>query len=199
MRLPARLAVMIMLFILIPAADAMAAKVRVDYDREADFESYKTFGWKDSVANSLAKNSLVHSRIKNGIEDQLSRGGLAQSDDSPDVLVTYHTDVQEEVRIDPVPLGYTYGPGWYYDPYWTGYYGPTVVGTTQVVTYRTGTLVVDIVDAKSQKVVFRGVAEDTLSEKMEKNEKKVYSVLEKMAKQFHSMRKKQLKQEAKSK
>ncbi len=55
---------------------------------------------------------------------------------------------------------------------------------TTVHEYRVGTLVVDIFDAKSKALVFRGIAQDELSDKPEKNQKKAQKAAEKMFKDF---------------
>jgi len=46
-------------------------------------------------------------------------------------------------------------------------------GTATTTTYTVGTLVVDMYDARTKELAFRGTAQDTLSDKPEKNEKKV--------------------------
>ena len=56
--------------------------------------------------------------------------------------------------------------------------------TTTVNEYRVGTLVVDIFDAKTKQLMFRGTAQDELSDKAEKNIKKMEKVSEKMFKKF---------------
>ena len=47
-----------------------------------------------------------------------------------------------------------------------------------------GTLVVDIFDAKTKALVFRGTASDELSDKADKNMKKLEKVTDKMFKDF---------------
>jgi hypothetical protein len=56
--------------------------------------------------------------------------------------------------------------------------------TTTVREYAVGTLVVDIFDAKSKNLLFRGTASDELSDKVEKNQKKAAKAFEKMFKKF---------------
>jgi hypothetical protein len=56
--------------------------------------------------------------------------------------------------------------------------------TTTVDKIPVGHLVVDIGDAKTKKLLWQGTAQDTLSDKPEKNEKKIESALEKMFKKF---------------
>jgi hypothetical protein len=47
-----------------------------------------------------------------------------------------------------------------------------------------GTMIVDLYDAKNQTLVWRGVAQDTLSDKGDKNQKLVSKALDKMFKQW---------------
>jgi hypothetical protein len=56
--------------------------------------------------------------------------------------------------------------------------------TTTTSEYLVGTLVVDIFDAKTKQLIFRGTATDELSDKPEKNQKKVEKATQKMFKDF---------------
>ena len=53
-----------------------------------------------------------------------------------------------------------------------------------VLVLLTGTLVVDIFNAKSKALMFRGTATDELSDKPEKNQKKLAKASDKMFKEF---------------
>ncbi len=72
---------------------------------------------------------------------------------------------------------YTGMPGWY----WQGWDG---FATTTVDYNKVGTLVVDIFDSATKKLIWRGVATDTLSSKPEKNDKKLEHAVEKMFDKF---------------
>ena len=56
--------------------------------------------------------------------------------------------------------------------------------TTTTETYKVGTLVVDIFDAKTKKLLWRGSSRDTLSGKPEQNEKKLNKGVMKMFDHF---------------
>jgi hypothetical protein len=56
--------------------------------------------------------------------------------------------------------------------------------TTTVSEYMVGTLVVDIFDAKTKALLFRGTASDEISDKTDKNIKKVDKAMDKMFKDF---------------
>jgi hypothetical protein len=179
--------------ILVLAAGPVAAqKVYVDYDRTADLESYHTFAWsEDTPEASLSDNNpFIHSRIKNAIEYYLTKGGLTEVEHDPDLYVTYYGEASEKVSFmtTSVGYGYGYGPGWYWDPYWGGMGGMT---TTTPIVHEAGTLVIDIWDAKSETLVWRGTLSGTIPENPQKASKKVESGIEKIVRKWQKMRAKE--------
>lgn len=172
--------------LLLAATPAVAQKIHIDWDREVDIDAYKTFAWAETREVSIHDtNPLMHSRIKNAIEYQLTKGGMVENNENPDVYVTYFTEEKEEVRVHTSNWGYGYGAGWYVDPYWGGGIGTS---STHVFTYPVGTLVIDFWDAKAKKVVWRGTAEATIPEKPEKQTKLIDRAVQKMADQWEKMR-----------
>jgi len=196
MRPASKITAFLFLLLVLAVSQAAAVDVHVDYDKAADFPSYKSYAWKDIKQGTLeGSNDLVHSRIVKAIEYQLTQGGLVENQSAPDVYVTYHASTKEDMRVDTTMYNYGYGSSFYWDPYWGSTYGAGfATGTSQVVTYTRGTLVVDIIDAKTNKLAFRGVAEAIVPEKPSKAEKLIYTSIEKMAKQFRNFRAKDLKQ-----
>jgi len=182
----------------------LAAKVHVDYDRNANFDSYKTFKWVEPPEGYTLEdiNELLHRRVVGYIGAKLQQGGLEEVDTNPDLLVTYYVSFKEETQLNTVSMGYGYGPGWGWDPYWSGYwggyYGGPMTSTTYVSTYTKGTLIIDIVDAKAKTLIWRGTLENTVSENPEKAQKKVFKGIDKIVKKYQKMRKKQLKEEART-
>ncbi|NOZ94514.1 MAG: DUF4136 domain-containing protein [Acidobacteria bacterium] len=177
------------------------AKVYVDYDRNAKFGSYKTFAWMEPNGYDLEdSHPLVHKRIVNYIEAKMKQGGLKEVTSNPDLLVTYYVSTKEETQINTVSMGYGYGPGWGWDPYWSGYWGSygSMGSTTYVSTYTKGTMIIDIVDAKTKKLIWRGTMEHTVPDNPEKAQKKIFKGIDKIVKKYQKMRRKQLKEEAKA-
>jgi len=172
------------------AASAAAQEVHVDYDRSGRFSWYKTFAWAPSEDFSFeGTNDLMHSRIKNAIEHYLSQGRLREVTEDPDLYVTYHAGTVEEVRVDARIYGYSFPGSWSWDPYWFGPGGTgTAVSTTNVSTYTAGTLVIDIWDAREEKLVWRGTAIDVFSDDPKKADKKINKAIEKMIKKWRKMK-----------
>lgn len=144
------------------AAGCSTMTVSTDYDRTAAFAAYKTF---DFIPAQEVKNELIRARIESAIEAQLVTKGLARSAENPDLLIAGHGKLDSQTQFDTTSFGYGWG-GWggYWGPYGGyGAYGGGM-GTTTTVAREVpvGTLILDVVDAKTKKLVWQAVASDTL-------------------------------------
>ena len=160
-------------------AGCSSMKVDTDYARQADFSKYKTFAYKDTELSISDTQPLAHERLVNAIRRELEAKGLKEVSSNPDLYVTYYGEDKENIVLDTTHFGYGYGPGWY----WHGGMGMGST-TTRVRTYTTGTLVVDLWDAKAEQLVWRGTASDTVSDNEEKNARKIQTVLRKMFEKY---------------
>jgi hypothetical protein len=156
--------------LLIPAL-APAQEVSVDYDKDFDYSKIKTYSVKIETASG---NPLAEKRIVTEVDRALAAKGWTKAADGPaDAAVLLHGASETKRNLSTF---YTGGGGWR----WGG------MGTAQTVVedYKVGTLVVDIFDTKSKQLLFRGTATDELSDKMEKNQKKVAKATDKLFKNF---------------
>ncbi len=87
--------------------------------------------------------------------------------DNPNVVVVLHGATQTKRNAST----FYSGMGGGYGGYRYGGFGGMGTASTVVNEYQVGTLVVDIFDAKSKNLVFRGTAEDEISDNPEKNKK----------------------------
>lgn len=176
----------LVLLLTLAALPAAAQKVYIDYDEDADFASYKTFAWLLTPEVSLQDSSpLMHSRLKNAIEYQLTTVGMIEDTESPDLYVTYHGESDKKVLVDIDTWGYAYGSPWRRDPYWGGYRGYAVGPTRATVReYDVGTLIIDLYDAKEKQLVWRGTATATIPSKPEKQAKRLDKAVAKLAKKW---------------
>ncbi len=175
-----RLTLLLMAVLAVTGA-CSSMKVNNDYAREADFSSYKTYAWHEADTSLKEENMLGHERVIQEVDGQMAAKGFSKVSSNPDVYVTYHSDNEENTTLDTTSMGYGYGPGWG----WGGYYGGAGMGgmgssTTTVRTYTTGTLVVDIWDAREKALVWRGIASDTVSDNPQKNAEKIRQAADKM-------------------
>ena len=153
-----------------------AQDVKVDFDKSANFAALKTFASK--IGTSWG-NPLSEKRVTAEIEGTLKEKGWTKTDvDKADALVVIHGATQQKHNVSTF-----YSGGWGGYGY-RGFGGGMGSATTMTSEYTVGTLVVDIFDAKSKQLVFRGNATDELSDKVEKNVKKVAKASDKMFKDF---------------
>lgn len=141
------------LAILIAAVAGYAwAKVISDHDPNADFSSFKTYGWldrEDSIEAQLPDH--LRMRLRRVTEEVLAEKGLEPAPAPPqtDLLLTYHFGASEEFQVNYMP----------YSPYRTwgyGYWGGYGAGYSEIRKYTEGTLVLDIVDARTHQLVWFG-------------------------------------------
>ena len=130
--------------------------VRVDQDPAVRLTSYKTFSFFDHVGTDRAAySSIVSARLKQTTRSRLEQLGYVYDDKAPQLRVNFFLNIedQQEVRAIPAAPGfYAYRAG-VYGP-WRGY--PHDVSTVQ---YRAGTLSIDLVDTRSNALVWQGLAE----------------------------------------
>ena len=151
--------------LMVAVTGAYAQKVSIDSDPAASFGSYKTYAW---AKGTPSPNPLGEQRIHDGVMAQLATKGLVQASGAPDLFVSTHMTAHEEKEL--VTSGFGYGPWW----------GSGGYATASVHTYVKGTLLVDLYDAKTRKLVWRGTAVGTASDKPSKNTEKLNKALNKM-------------------
>jgi hypothetical protein len=137
------------------SACGSSVSVNHDYDNQADFAALKSFAWVNvpttavgDVRSAQERNSLLDKRIKSAVGNELTAKGYLMNESAPDFLLLYHTGAEDKINVTDWGYGY---PG----PYW---YGRNV----SVYQYTQGTLIVDIIDAKTKQLIWRGTAEGTI-------------------------------------
>ncbi len=132
--------------------------VSVEYDTRVDFSGYRSWGWlpePGATGNPRADSPLLHQRIRQAIEAQLESQGYAAAAD-PQIRVGYHVSTEKKLNVRTVDsyYGYRHSSG----------RSTEVRGeaTTYVTEYKRGTLVIDIVDASRDVLVWRGIGERRL-------------------------------------
>jgi len=153
---------------------AAAQTITYDFDKAADFSRFKTYAW---VRGTPLSDELNHKRIVNAVDTQLAAKGLGKVEvgASPDVLVAYHATFNKNLQINGFSTG------------WGGYrFGANRSGSARVDEILVGTLVVDMVDAGSRTIVWRGTATKELDVKAnpEKREKNINKAAERLFKNY---------------
>src|ERR1700693_3625803 len=154
-------------------AASFAQQVKTDYDHNANFGQYKTYSWE----KVQTKDPLLVDRIKDAVNRALTAKGWTQVDSGGDVSVMAIEITQQQQTLDTFYNGFGGGRRW-------GGFGGFGDATTTVETYKVGTLVVDLFDAKTEKVIWRSSSSDTLSDKADKNTKNLDKGVNKMFQHF---------------
>jgi hypothetical protein len=156
------------------ATIAFAQETRTDYDRNADFSQYKTF----SFAKIQTRNQLLVDRITSAVNAALSAKGLTQVSSGGDISIVAIEMTRDQQTLNTFYDNFGGGWGWR----WGGdEFGES---TTTTDTYRIGTLVVDLFDAKSKNLIWRGSESDVLSDKSSRNIKNLDKGVEKLFREF---------------
>jgi hypothetical protein len=155
---------------------AGAGDVKTDFDKSFDFSRVKTFSTK--IGTSWG-NPLSEKRVSDEITEALTaKGWKAVPEGEADALVVLHGAGEKQKTLNT----FYSGMGGYGYRGWGGMGMGTATTTTSE--YLVGTLVTDIFDAKTKSLIFRGTATDELSDKVEKNQKKLEKITDKMFKEF---------------
>jgi hypothetical protein len=142
-------ALLVLFFIGFTVSCASIYGVQHDYDKQVDFANLRTYDWM-SVPEKAGINSLVVQRVKNAVNAELQAKGIMMTSNNPDFLIAQHLGKKDKVQV--TDWGYDYGP---HRRYWGGHWGRGGVSTYE---YEEGSLILDFVDAKSKKMIWRGAA-----------------------------------------
>jgi hypothetical protein len=156
------------------AGGAWAQDVKVDYDKAANFGAIKTFSIK--LATSWG-NQIGEKRVMDEFTQALTeKGWTLAPEGQADARVVLHGASQTKRSLNTFYSGMG---GYRYRGF-----GGTGTATTTESEYTVGTLVVDIFDAKGENLLWRGAAQDEISDKPEKNIKKLAKASDKLFKDF---------------
>jgi uncharacterized protein DUF4136 len=158
------------------ATAAMAQQIETTVDRNTDFSKYRTFSIEiaTSWGNPIGEKNLLEELTKAFV----AKGWTLDTSGSPDARILVHGATKEKQRLDTF---YTGGYGGYYGGWGWGGVGSS---STTVSEYTEGTLVVDIFDAASKALIWRGVAQAELKVKQHKREKQATKAVTKLLRDF---------------
>jgi len=138
----------------IAATGCATLNVSSHVQRGIDFATYRTFDWGPADAfpagdPRLDRNPFFRDQVEGTVEKGLAAKGFERSTSGiPDLMVHYHASISQRIDVDHVD--HQYGDG--------------DVGRTGVIEYEAGTLVLDIVDAKTSKVIWRGWSQGSVED-----------------------------------
>ena len=142
-------------------------QIRANWSKNAPFANYRTYQWIQSEATN---HPFYRQYVDEYANYALTRKkGLQQvsASQTPDLLVTYHFTTQEVMDYDT--FGYGFGGGWGWGGGWGGWgwgggwgggwgWGGPSYSQTMASPRIMGYLTLDLIDARTKKIVWRGEA-----------------------------------------
>jgi hypothetical protein len=159
----------VLLVMLATAAPVFAQQVSVNYNHSQDFTQYHTYAMESKNPNQI-NNSILAQVAKSDIEAALQAKGLTKVDPAanPDLILLASGGLQQQTSYQAWGMrGIGGGMG-------------GITPEQNVV----GTMIIDLYDAKQKTLVWRGIAQDTLSNNGDKNQKMIGKAVQKMFKQY---------------
>ena len=156
------------LMLLIIATSCSPVRISSDFDKSAGFSSYKTYAFTNEAKTIPLVNDITRSRILTAVESELAAKGFSKSADNPDVLIDIQLKGEEKTSAyattNTTPYGYGYG----YRYRWGGSFSTTTINYD---TYVEGTLFIDMIDAKTNQLVWQGRGTRTLDPDLSQQKK----------------------------
>jgi Domain of unknown function (DUF4136) len=121
-----------------------------------DMAQYRTYDWGPADAlptgdPRLDKDASFRDRVQGAVERQLAAKGIQLSSSGmPDLLIHYHARVDTRIDVNRTEREYGYCQGATCDSW--------------VIEYEAGTLVLDIIDARNNRLIWRGWAQDSVQD-----------------------------------
>lgn len=171
------LPVLVLLFL----SSCTSVRVLSDYDKEANFNGYKSYAFYKTGIDKAHISDLDKKRILKAIDTEMSSRGMTKSQ-NPDILISIFTKEREQVNVYTNYWGGRYGWGW--SPW---YWGPGYHGNgTSVSTKTQGSLYIDLIDAENKELVWQGKGIGTLSntKNIEKKEERIREFVTEILQQY---------------
>ncbi|MBO6881524.1 MULTISPECIES: DUF4136 domain-containing protein [Winogradskyella] len=159
-----------------------SVRVAADYDREANFDNYKTFAFFKPGIDKAEINDIDKRRILRAIEAELMAKGMTKSE-NPDMLVSIFTKSTQRVDVYNNAWGFG-GWGWGGFNRWGWGWGPGW-GGSNVSTRTEGMLFIDFIDTSEKELIWQGSGTGYLTTRnIEKKEERIKEFVAKTLEQF---------------
>ena len=143
--------------------------VKTDYDHSATFGKYHTYALDSSPTGLSATGDAA---LQSALRSSLAGRGLSEAGRKADLYIVATVFTKEKLHAMPV-AGYSYYPSMY------GRYMGGSTMNVELRQYTEGSLVIDFVDSKTHKIVFRGLGQAGVST-AERNAAAIRAAVEKI-------------------
>ncbi len=166
---------LILPFIFLFLVSCSTLDVTNNWDKEVDFKKFKTYSlypWdkqNDEIINEYDKQTII-----NSIKSEMERRGYEYVEKDGELIVSAFVILENKTSYQAYTNHYGgyagYGGGWgYYGSPWAyGYgWGPGYYGGSTTITkvdYLQGTLIIDIFELASKKLIWQGIGSGEVNE-----------------------------------
>ena len=165
-----------------------SVNLQTDYALDKDFGHYQRYAWhpresEPSAALDTFGGDIFDKRVRKIIAETLNERKLTEaSTDTADFLINYTVITEERVSVNTYNSYGGYGPGWGHHRHGWGHNAVE----TSVYYYTQGTLIIDVVDAKTNKLTWRSTADGRVDQSAtpQKREENLRKTITRMLKDF---------------
>jgi len=167
-----RLIVLLALGVVLMTAGCSQVLVQTDFDQTANFAALKTYEWyaaEPPVSGDVQSDyPMLDMRVRTAVDTELDAKGYTKVETDPDFFVIYHAAVAREIEVSTTSTA-VHPPGYYG---WRYVAPPVWVNQTVARTYNKGTLILDVVDARNEKLIWRGAVEGEVDQAVTQQQRK---------------------------
>lgn len=117
----------------------------------ANFAVYQTFGWQPPPPGAIDEPMrLLDTNIRAAIRTEMTRRGYTETEEQPQLLVSYESAADERIKSNPFRIGIGLGS------FGSNMGGSVNVGSPSVQSYREGRLVIHVLDAAANRELWFG-------------------------------------------
>lgn len=172
---------------LLLAACASPKQANIDYDRTVNFQQYQTYAFyqtptpatpdSDNTAETAAPatdatapsyDPLLDQHFKAAISKEMNALGYRYDEQAPQLLVNYvsNTENREDVRSSPFSINAGYG---FFGRNSALSLGFPLFGGVETNRYKVGSVLIDVIDASANRLIWQGMVEGKLTSAALKN------------------------------
>jgi len=170
-----------LLLAMLVSSCASTPNIYSDFNASVNFQSYKSFGFFEKLDTDHRYESLVSQYLKDATIAEMTKRGFIFTEHNSDLLINFHTNVEQKQRVHEIPIVdragyYAYRSHRSYYDVWPSY-------EIYIENYEEGTLNIDMVERKSNAMVWEGIAVGRLSKEKKQN---IQSTIEKAVIEIYS-------------
>ena len=158
-------------------AGCASMNVSSHVERGLDVSRYQTYDWGPADVlpvgdPRLEQDPFFQDHLRGEVEKAMARRGFAWSTaDGPDLLLHYHANITERLDVDRLDVQ-------------RGYCGENGCDVP-TVQYEAGTLVIDVIDARTNRLIWRGWAQRAVADMLADRDIMARQINEAVARMFN--------------